>query len=492
MSSLSDNRSRTGWWVLGVVLASIIAYVATSFIGVVMIGLFLYYSTRPIYARVHDRVSGGNTAAAIALFLLALPALSLVSYSGIVAYRELRQIAGVQLPKLDGELFGAVVNPEVIFQQEVGEYLSTDQLMAVLNALASAADTLTSIGVALIQAFVVVAIAFYLLRDGPRLADWFLSTFGDGNGVLAEFLGAADQSLESVFFGNILNALVTGAIGAILFSLLNIIAPEGASIPAAALTGLLTGVASLIPVVGMKLVYVPLTVYIGAQSVTTSGTESLWFVVLFFGVALVIVDTIPDLVLRPYVSGGNLHVGTLMLAYILGPLLFGWYGLFLMPVLLIFIIHFARIVLPELIAGERVRPQSFGTPEAVPTGAATGPRSPPRDASASAEAEPSHKTPPPESSSVSAESGRNSEPSQKEEDSSGEFSWATDSRDRPAESHPTKDEDTKSENGTTPGHESTDRPAGEGNPGRNLSTNAGQSDQHSDSNAEDTEESQPN
>lgn len=364
--SPSESRSRLGWLALGTVLAAVVAYVTVSFIGTVILGLFVYYSTRPIYDRVRERLPGDTVAAAVSLFLLALPALALVGYTGVVAYREARLVAGIQLPKLNNALFGAVVDPEVLYQRGLEEYLSTDQLQVIMDAFVSAADTLIAVGVILIQAFVVLALAFYLLRDGRKLSDWFVTSFGDDQEVLPEFLRAVDQSLESVFFGNILNALVTGALGALLFSLLNIVAPAGTEIPAAALTGLLTGVASLIPVVGMKLVYVPLSVYIGAQSVIGAGVESLWFVAVFFAVAFVFVDTIPDLVLRPYVSGRNLHVGTLMLAYTLGPLLFGWYGLFLMPVLLIFVFHFARIVLPELVAGQRVRPEVFANPAAVP------------------------------------------------------------------------------------------------------------------------------
>ena len=42
-----------------------------------------------------------------------------------------------------------------------------------------------------------------------------------------------------------------------------------------------------------------------------------------------------------------------MFAFILGPALFGWYGLFLGPLLLVLIAHFVRLVLPELLAGDR-------------------------------------------------------------------------------------------------------------------------------------------
>jgi hypothetical protein len=72
-------------------------------------------------------------------------------------------------------------------------------------------------------------------------------------------------------------------------------------------------------------------------------------------------------VLRPYVSGGSLHVGTVMLAYTLGPLLFGWYGIFLMPMLLVLIVQFVQIVLPELVTGNRLQPYSVDPTHLAPT-----------------------------------------------------------------------------------------------------------------------------
>jgi hypothetical protein len=45
-----------------------------------------------------------------------------------------------------------------------------------------------------------------------------------------------------------------------------------------------------------------------------------------------------------------------MFAYILGPVLFGWYGLFLGPLLLVLVVHFVRLVLPELVDGEPIEP----------------------------------------------------------------------------------------------------------------------------------------
>jgi len=46
----------------------------------------------------------------------------------------------------------------------------------------------------------------------------------------------------------------------------------------------------------------------------------------------------------------------MMFAYPLGPVLFGWYGFFLLPILFILMLEVVRIVLPSLIHGEDVTP----------------------------------------------------------------------------------------------------------------------------------------
>ncbi len=42
----------------------------------------------------------------------------------------------------------------------------------------------------------------------------------------------------------------------------------------------------------------------------------------------------------------------LMFAYLLGPVLFGWYGFFLLPIILVVLLEAVRIPLPELLHGE--------------------------------------------------------------------------------------------------------------------------------------------
>jgi predicted PurR-regulated permease PerM len=364
MSPFTEERSHAGWWVLGLLLFGAVVYVGYSFVGTFVFGIFIYYATRPIHRRLSRRVRPASLASIVSLFLLALPALLVFSYAFLLAIRELRRVSetiGVDIVAtvgIDPQLLEQVADPEALLAIEWQQYITVERLLSVTDSLSSAVDTLAVVGIGLVHLFVMIALAFYLLRDDNRLSQWAVAQFGDEEGVLEAYLHAVDQDLNAIFFGNILNAAFTATIGVIVYSLLNTLAPAEAAIPAAAVVGLLAGTASLIPVVGMKLVYVPVAIYMGLRAAVGGDPAGLWFVGMFALISLVVVDTIPDLLLRPYVSGRNLHVGSVMMAYVLGPLLFGWYGLFLLPLLLVTTVHFVRIVLPELLDTTTVRPFS--------------------------------------------------------------------------------------------------------------------------------------
>ena len=361
MSVLELARYRLGWWGLGIALGTALTYVVYSFVGTFVFGVFIYYATRPLYRRIRRVVRQPSLAAAVSLFALTLPALLLVAYALSIALNQLRRYAGdgvgllSTLPFVDSAFVENVADPATLLELDIEQHLTGDAVASALSSLGSAADTVAFLGGGAVHLFVMFALAFYLLRDGSRLSRWSVNRFGDDRGLLKSYGEAIDRDFKAIFFGNILNAVLTGTIGVLVYSVLNVYAPPSVAIPTAALVGLLAGVASLIPMVGMKLVYVPVAIYLAAMSLLTDP-NTLWFTGVFVVVSFVVVDTIPDLVLRPYVSGRSLHVGSLMIAYTLGPLLFGWYGIFLGPMLLVTIIHFSRIVLPELMASEPIRP----------------------------------------------------------------------------------------------------------------------------------------
>ena len=369
MSRLGMDRSRLAWWLLGFVLVGALLFVLYSFVGTFVFGLFLYYATRPIYRRIRARIRPASLAAAVALFVLALPALALVAYTGAVGVSELIRLTNEGLFDLSRYPFTAdqlatLTDFETLLTVDPTS-MTLDQVRRAISSLGSAGSAVAFVGIGLVHLFAMIALAFYLLRDDRDFSRWFRSRIADDRGVMEAFFAGVDRDFNNIFFGNILNAVLTGTIAVVAYSLLNLVAPPRIAIPAAGLVGLFAGIASLIPVVGMKLVYVPVTAYLGITSYL-ADPNTLWFTATFFAVSFVVVDTIPDLVLRPYVSGRHLHVGAVMIAYTLGPLLFGWYGIFLGPIILVLVVNFARHVLPVLIAREPL------VPYAVDPGAVAG------------------------------------------------------------------------------------------------------------------------
>ncbi|MFC6724545.1 AI-2E family transporter, partial [Halobium palmae] len=79
---------------------------------------------------------------------------------------------------------------------------------------------------------------------------------------------------------------------------------------------------------------------------------ALAFVAAALVVYVAVLDLAPQALIQPYITGRQLDMMLLMFAYLLGPILFGWYGFFLLPVLFIVMLEATRIVLPQLVHGE--------------------------------------------------------------------------------------------------------------------------------------------
>jgi len=354
------DRGRATWWVAAAVLAAVLAYIVYTFAGTFVFGFFVYYATRPVYRRLKSHVGPPTVAAIVSLVILALPAILLIAYTTAVGLQELNTI--LETRGADLGQFEELLAPYLDVSQAVEDPQALLEEPSVQSALSTIADNageyLGLLGTAFIHLFAIITIAFYLLRDDHRLANWFRRRFADDDGVLEAYADAVDRDFSNIFFGNILFAFMTGVVAAVSYNALNLVSPAGVAIPYPTLLGMLTGAASLIPVVGIKLVWIPLAGWLAFASF--QGEAGFLFVVVFVAVAAVVVDFIPDLVLRPYVSGRDLHLGLVILAYVFGPLVWGWYGLFLGPMVLVLVVHFARLVLPELVAGETIEPVPNG------------------------------------------------------------------------------------------------------------------------------------
>ena len=342
----------------GALVAAIVGYLLYRFIAAITVAVFLYYSTRRFYGSLRRFRLPKRVRAVLTISMLAVPLVLLLSYTLVLLAVEARsfieQYPVFEAAPDDIAWFEGLENlPEPTIGGIIDAY-RTGQLDVFIEFAIEHAAFATSIVTGLLLNLLIVAvITYYLLIDGATFRSWLLRF--DDEDIAREYFEAADDELEAVLFGNLLNVIVISLIAIVVFTAYNAFAPAAVEVPYPALAGALTGIASLIPVVGMKIVYLPLA-GLAALPIALGGDPTLVsYVVGFLVLAVVIVDTIPDLVLRPYFSGKRTHVGLLMLAYIFGPVVFGFYGLFFAPIVLVLGLTLADTALPRLLGADKPR-----------------------------------------------------------------------------------------------------------------------------------------
>ena len=361
------DRNRIAWWLYLLALGVGVVYVGYSFVGMFVLGVFLYYASRPICDRVGRVVDNDGLAAGLTLAGIVTPILLIVGYVGLAALRDAASLSGMSgitgllAPLLNVDTFTA--NQQNLVQTLVerpGQLrsLSTDRIRQLVTAALSALGALVGAAVLLSLSF---GLAFFLLRDDDNIAGWFREEVAEEGTTGYAYAYAVDDELETVFFGNVLFVLVMAILAAVVYYGFNFVAPAALTIPYAVLLALLTGVASLVPLVVGKVVYVPLVGYLAWVAAGQGGAAMIYPIGLLV-VSFLVLDILPQTFLQPYISGNEIHMGIMMFAYLLGPMLFGWYGFFLLPLFFVLVIQAVRIVVTDLIHGEELTPDVDAAP----------------------------------------------------------------------------------------------------------------------------------
>lgn len=172
----------------------------------------------------------------------------------------------------------------------------------------------------LAQLLILLFSLFYFYRDGRGIQEMFWSALPVPEEYKRILKDIVIRILPSVLAAILLTAVIQGALGGIGFWI--------SGLPSPLFFGALTGVASLVPVVGTLLVWLPAGAYLLLQGNVTWGIFLLAWGALVVGSA--------DQFLRPLLSGkrAGLSIPLMMLGSLGGLAAFGLMGLILGPLIL--------------------------------------------------------------------------------------------------------------------------------------------------------------
>lgn len=372
MEGLLSKVYDAKWIILGLILILVLLWVAWPFVNVLFYAIFLYYATRPLKLRLKPYIKNETLLVTTCMFLLVLPILVIVAYTLLLAVAQFNGVAqSVGLQSLqEGPLANMSVavsdiqhtisindiksgNFSSIISQSWYQTLSgySGSLSGIQGILYSTGMTIISLT---FKVFLMIIIAFYMLREDNTLIIWFKSTFpslvAERDGLLARYMKAVDNDLQKIFFGNILSIVFFAFLAVFLFTVLNIFSPDPAlSIPSPILLGILCGVSALLPLVGMFVITVPMFIYILIQALM-AGTliANLGYFVLMVLVVLLFLQVLPGFIIGPMMARSQVNTGLLMFAYILGPIVFGIAGIFIGAIVLVLLTQYFKVIVPQL------------------------------------------------------------------------------------------------------------------------------------------------
>lgn len=342
------NNREYFWLAFGLLVFIISIYFIYKFIGLIMVSLFLYYSARPVYNKTGNYIKNKNLRSLISILTFVIPFLLIISYTILIFISDLYSFTS---NLNNNDVLMNYIPKDIISQITLLKDSLTQDPERFINTISnSVSQIFSSVGLLFNTVFyiiIILIIVFYLLRDDVKLVDWFSNNFEDKIPYSRNYLETVDKELKSIYFGNMLTILVVAIISSFTFFAYNIIVPQEIAIRYPFLIGVLCGISSILPTMGIKIVYIPLFTYLISISFYRGLGSLFWIPLIALIYSIIVIDFIPETFIRPYISNRTMHLGLVILSYLSGVLIFGWYGLFLGPLLLSIIYHFNNVIIED-------------------------------------------------------------------------------------------------------------------------------------------------
>jgi predicted PurR-regulated permease PerM len=336
------TRARRTFWALLALAVALTVYVVWPFRAPLFLAAVLAAAFQPLLARTERLLKGRRRLAGALLTVLVFGAIvaPIASILAFIAQETtqgltwVRDSLGVQSV---GDLSLSRVPPQA--QHAIDRILTTLHLSReqVQTFAAKALDYAQVVGPALVGAsvgavastFIMLAAFFFLLVDGRHLIRLL--------GRVSPLQAAQTEELLQEFANVSSATLVGAAITAVVQAVLATIGFALGRVPNAIFLGIVTLVASFVPVIGTALVWIPVT----ALLVLTGHVTAAIFVGAWCGVLL----TAADNLVKPLVMRGKveMHTGLVFLALLGGITMFGLLGIIAGPLVIAFLLALLRM-----------------------------------------------------------------------------------------------------------------------------------------------------
>ncbi|MBA2846831.1 putative PurR-regulated permease PerM [Methanococcus maripaludis] len=293
--------------------------IAFPFLDTIAFACAFAYMTEPFFSAL-KKYTGRTLGAILCILMITVPAIILVfliltdifeflnslDYAGFVDY-TVQFINYIGLQNIAKEDLSSILS-------EIWNFLKP-----TVNKMAG---QIYGLPLLFIKGLVTVFLTYYFLKDGYRFKDAVMPHVPEVYHVQTElFIRKLHEAYKNLFVVNALTAFTVG--------LISIAGFWAIGLPNPVTLGALSGILTLLPIVGGWTIYLPLSVYYIAVGMYSKA-------ILLFGFGVLFLSLAPDFVIRPRLVNheSSIHPAFALVAFLMGPLALGITGFALGPLIM--------------------------------------------------------------------------------------------------------------------------------------------------------------
>lgn len=317
-----------------VLIALIVLVMVKPLISALLTAVFLAYIFNPMYEWLKSKTNKESLSAFIIIIIIILLFFVPLTLAFNALTREIFSGYLIVKQKL------ATIDPESLkffsTNPQLKEFFTNTFNKVTANIVDYTSTFVFKLSNRLIDFFLVFFVTYYLLKDGKRLLLEIRKRLPVSKSYQKELFKKFNNTIYGVVYGNIIIALIQGAVATLGFYIFGISSPI--------LWGIVTAVLALIPFLGAFAVWLPLAAFNFVNGLASADNTAMGKSILLFFYGFFIISGV-DNVLKPKIISGKakIHPVLVLLGVMGGLKLFGFIGVIAGPVLLALLATFIGI-----------------------------------------------------------------------------------------------------------------------------------------------------
>ena len=348
---IKDNNYPKYFFILLAIAISVVVFlIIRPFITAILSSAIIAYVFYPIYNFLNKKIKRRNLSALLVtifiVILIVVPlffVINTMSKEAYVIYLMSKQkIIGGGVSSLEcndadggfcvfsGVFSGLLGNPKIMYQLEEFIKKATNFVIDTISRF------IVSIPIILLNFFIMIFVAFYLLRDGHLLISKIQKILPLKKSHQEHVFKKFEAVIRAVIYGQVSVALIQGALGTIGFIIFGVASPF--------LWGSLMAFFALLPFIGPPGVWLPIAILQILDGYSAGNTSLVIKGILLILYGTLIIGTIDNILKPKLISDkADIHPVLVLLGVLGGLKIFGFIGIVVGPLLLALFMAFVKI-----------------------------------------------------------------------------------------------------------------------------------------------------